>query len=50
MPVTFYVDPDIVNDAEAGGIRNITLSYTFHQTEMPEEQASLATAPRTDLN
>jgi cytochrome c oxidase assembly protein subunit 11 len=50
MPVTFYVDPAIVNDAEAGGIKNITLSYTFHQTELPEEQASLATAPRNDLN
>jgi cytochrome c oxidase assembly protein subunit 11 len=50
MPVTFYVDPAIVDDAEAGGLTNITLSYTFHQSELPEEQASLATAPRTDLN
>jgi cytochrome c oxidase assembly protein subunit 11 len=50
MPVTFYVDPAIVDDAEAGHLTNITLSYTFHQTELPEEQASLAAAPRTDLN
>jgi cytochrome c oxidase assembly protein subunit 11 len=41
MPVIFYVDPEIVNDADAGRIRNITLSYTFYQTEMPEPQASL---------
>jgi cytochrome c oxidase assembly protein subunit 11 len=50
MPVTFYVDPAIVDDAEAGHLTNITLSYTFHQTQLPEEQASLAAAPRNDLN
>jgi len=42
MPVTFYVDPDIVKDREAKYVHKITLSYTFHQTELPEEaQASL---------
>jgi cytochrome c oxidase assembly protein subunit 11 len=50
MPVTFYVDPAIVDDPEAGELKHITLSYTFHETELPEEQASLATAPRNDLN
>jgi cytochrome c oxidase assembly protein subunit 11 len=50
MPVTFYVDPAIVEDGEAKYLERITLSYTFHQTDLPEEQASLAPAPRTDLN
>jgi cytochrome c oxidase assembly protein subunit 11 len=45
MPVTFYVDPEIVNDREAKFANHITLSYTFHVTDMPEEQASLS--PRT---
>ncbi|MDP4032662.1 MAG: cytochrome c oxidase assembly protein [Pseudorhodobacter sp.] len=42
MPVTFYVDPEIVNDPEAKYIHHITLSYTFHETELPQEQAALA--------
>ncbi|MDZ4096249.1 MAG: cytochrome c oxidase assembly protein [Paracoccaceae bacterium] len=42
MPVTFYVDPAIVNDPEGGYVREITLSYTFHETPLPEEQAALA--------
>ncbi len=41
MPVSFYVDPSIVADAEAGLIRDITLSYTFHETPLPEQQAGL---------
>jgi cytochrome c oxidase assembly protein subunit 11 len=42
MPVTFYVDAELVNDAEAKYATTITLSYTFHVTDLPEEQASLA--------
>ncbi len=41
MPVTFYVDPDILNDAEGSHIEVITLSYTFHETPLPESAASL---------
>lgn len=40
MPVTFYVDPRIVEDAEAGEVTTITLSYTMHRTDLPEEEVS----------
>lgn len=30
MPVTFFVDPEMVNDESAKGIANITLSYVFY--------------------
>jgi cytochrome c oxidase assembly protein subunit 11 len=50
MPVVFYVDPDLVKDRDAGRIRNITLSYTFYQTELPKEQASLSPAKTSDYN
>jgi cytochrome c oxidase assembly protein subunit 11 len=46
MPVTFFVDPEIVDHPEAGKIKEITLSYTFHQTPLPQTQAAL-TAPQT---
>ncbi|GIX15632.1 MAG: cytochrome c oxidase assembly protein CtaG [Paracoccaceae bacterium] len=36
MPVTFYVDPEIVEDPEARYLRHITLSYTFHRDDLPE--------------
>ena len=42
MPVTFYVDPEIVDDDEAKYARAITLSYTFHETPVPEDYAGLA--------
>ena len=41
MPVTFFVDPAILDDPEASGTPAITLSYTFHVTEMPEDYAAL---------
>ncbi|WP_145107396.1 cytochrome c oxidase assembly protein [Cereibacter sediminicola] len=51
MPVSFYVDPAIVKDRDGRYVRQITLSYTFHQTELPEEQAALAARPAgTDVN
>ena len=52
MPVSFFVDPELVEDRDAGHIRNITLSYTFYETELPEEHAALpAAADRaTDTN
>ena len=42
MPVTFYVDPEIVDDRDAKFVHSITLSYTFHQTDIPEDYAGLA--------
>lgn len=44
MPVSFFVDPEMLDDPEAAGAPAITLSYTFHQMELPEssETALLA--------
>ena len=50
MPVTFYVDPEIMKDREAKHARHITLSYTFHVTDLPEDYAGRAVATETDVN
>jgi len=47
MPVTFYVDPEIVNDLDAKFAKAITLSYTFHETDLPEELAQLDSSVTT---
>lgn len=41
MPVTFFVDPAMVDDPDAQFVREITLSYTFYETPLPEDQAAL---------
>jgi len=41
MPVSFYVDPAIVTDRDARHTPKITLSYTFYEIDLPQEQAAL---------
>ena len=49
MPVTFYVAPEIVTDRDGQYVKQITLSYTFYETELPAEQAALdVAAPGAD--
>lgn len=42
MPVTFFVDPKIVDDEDTKNIAEITLSYTFYRTG---EEGGVAAAP-----
>jgi cytochrome c oxidase assembly protein subunit 11 len=48
MPVSFFVDPDIMNDADAKFAKHVTLSYTFHEIDLPEETQAMLDAERTD--
>ena len=46
MPVSFYVDPAMLDDLEARGVTEITLSYTMFRAELPEgEPARVAAVP-----
>ncbi|CUH97943.1 cytochrome c oxidase assembly protein [Leisingera aquaemixtae] len=47
MPVTFYVDPEIIDDRDAKYVHTITLSYTFHEIDLPEGYAALDTGGNT---
>ena len=47
MPVSFYVDPAIVNDKDGRRVGEITLSYTFYPVEKPRQAAEQSTRDST---
>ena len=50
MPVTFYVDPEIVTDRDAKYVHTITLSYTFYEIDLPDGYAAVKPDSATNLN
>jgi len=40
MPVSFFVDPSMVDDREARDVNDITLSYTMYPADLPEADAA----------
>ena len=49
MPVSFFVDPQFVNDEETGHLAGLTLSYTFYPVAASKKvdgQAAIATEGR----
>ncbi|MEQ1718783.1 MAG: cytochrome c oxidase assembly protein [Hyphomicrobium sp.] len=42
MPVSFYVDPSLVDDKDARKVTQITLSYTFYPVDKPKQAADAA--------
>jgi cytochrome c oxidase assembly protein subunit 11 len=40
MPVSYFVDPEIVKDADASRLSTITLSYTFYEVKKPATAAA----------
>jgi cytochrome c oxidase assembly protein subunit 11 len=52
MPVSFTVDPAMLEDMEARGVTEITLSYTMYPADLPEQAAGparFAAAPAATL-
>ena len=46
MPVVFFVEPSFVEDPDAMRSNHITLSYTFHEIDLPDDvQAALDAQP-----
>lgn len=50
MPVTFFIDPEIVDDRDGKYVHTITLSYTFYEIDLPEGYAALDTKADTNTN
>lgn len=50
MPVSFFVDPAIVDDRGLDKINTITLSYTFYPSDEPSNVSSTEKKTSTDIN
>ena len=50
MPVSFYIDPEIVNDREAKFVNSVTLSYTFYEIDLPEDYIETTSADQYMVN
>ena len=50
MPVTFYVDPELVDDRDAKFTKVITLSYTFYEIDLPDETAEVSGQTNSIVN
>ena len=40
MPVTFFIDPEMLEDPETRGLTTVTLSYTFYELEQTAARAA----------
>ena len=50
MPVSFFVDPEMVEDRDGKFVHTITLSYTFYEIDLPEGSAALDQDSATTTN
>ena len=50
MPVTFFVDPEIVADRDAKHTKVITLSYTFYEKDITLEPDQVSVNTTSKFN
>lgn len=48
MPVSFYLDPELVEDAKMDGVTTVTLSYTFYRAQDQSLARQIAELPVVD--
>ena len=50
MPVSFYVDPEMVENIEARNVKSVTLSYTFYEIDLPDSSVKLEEVSGKNVN